>query len=116
MPNLSSFFPVEILACVFASTSGFTRIVIGAITSRAVATVESSFISGSLSTLNCRIPPVSAISISARVLPTPEKTIRSPGTPAARARLYSPPETTSMPAPASPSNFKIAWFEAAFIA
>ena len=54
--------------------------------------------------------------ISARVLPTPEKMMRSPGTPAARARLSSPSLTTSMPAPSRASVASTAWFELAFIA
>ena len=116
MPNLSSFLPVEILECVFASTFGLIRIVTGATWPIFMATSDSTCISGSLSTLNCRIPPPNAISISARVFPTPEKTISSPGTPALRALAYSPPDTTSMPAPASARSVNIAWLEAAFIA
>ena len=57
-----------------------------------------------------------ASSISARVLPTPEKTIFSPGTPAARARRNSPSLTTSMPAPSRASVASTAWLELAFIA
>jgi len=52
IPNLSSDFPVEIFACVLASTSGFTRIVIGAIEPNEIATSFKIFNSGSLSTLN----------------------------------------------------------------
>ena len=55
-------------------------------------------------------------SISARVLPTPEKMILSPGTPAARARLNSPSLTTSIPAPSAASVLSTAWLELAFIA
>ena len=42
--------------------------------------------------------------------------MRSPGTPAARARLSSPSLTTSMPAPSLASVVSTAWFELAFIA
>ena len=62
------------------------------------------------------MPCCSASRISARVLPTPEKTIRSPGTPAARARRYSPSETTSMPAPSEAISRTTARLELAFIA
>ena len=62
----------------------------------------------------CRSSRPSAI--SARVLPTPEKMIFSPGTPAARARRNSPSETTSMPAPSRASVVSTAWLELAFIA
>ena len=75
----------------------------GAVAPIATATWLSSSSSGSLSTLNWRMPPASAVRISPSVLPTPENTIRAPGTPAACARAYSPPETTSMPAPSRAS-------------
>ena len=42
--------------------------------------------------------------------------MRAPGTPAARARRYSPTETTSIPAPACPRVRRIAWLLAAFTA
>jgi hypothetical protein len=116
MPNLFSLLPVAILAWVRASTSGFTRIVTGAVTPREVATSDSARISGSLSRLSCRTPPRSAVRISPRVLPTPEKTIRSPGTPAATARRYSPSDTTSMPAPACPRSFRTATLDSALTA
>ena len=67
------------------------------------ATCDSASSSGSDSTLNWRTPSASACAISWRVLPTPEKTMRAPGTPAARARASSPPETTSIPAPSRAS-------------
>jgi hypothetical protein len=54
--------------------------------------------------------------ISSRVLPTPEKTMRSPGTPAARARRYSPSDTTSAPAPRRASTRMTARLEFAFSA
>jgi hypothetical protein len=41
----------------------------------------------------------SAAASSAAVLPMPENMILSRGTPAASARLSSPPDTTSVPAP-----------------
>src|SRR5438034_516028 len=46
----------------------------------------------------------SASRISSRVLPTPEKTIRSPGTPAVRSRSSSPPDTMSKPLPSPASK------------
>ncbi len=70
-----------------------------AVSPRALATSDSVSSSGSDSTLKQRMPSSSPSAISSRVLPTPEKMILSPGTPAARARLSSPSETTSMPAP-----------------
>ena len=42
--------------------------------------------------------------------------ILSAGTPAARARLSSPPETTSAPAPSFASVAITAWLEFAFMA
>ena len=116
MPNLFSDLPVAILAWVRASTSGLTRSAIGAVRPSAVATSESAASSGSDSTLNWRMPWRRASSISALVLPTPEKTMRSPGTPAARARRYSPSETTSMPAPSEAIRRRTARLAFAFIA
>ena len=107
---------MAILPCVFASTSGLTRSAIGARRPSAVATSLSAISSGSLSTLNCRMPPSSASRISPLVLPTPENTIRSPGTPAAFARRYSPSLTTSMPAPSRAISASTARFEFAFTA
>jgi hypothetical protein len=106
---------VAIFSWVFASTSGFTRTVIGA-TGPSPPPPGKAASSGSLSTLNCRMPPSSASRISSAVLPTPENTIRSPGTPAAFARRYSPPDTTSMPAPSDAISAITAWLELAFIA
>jgi hypothetical protein len=116
MPNLFSLLPVAILAWVFASTSGLTRMAMGAVAPREAATSLSARISGSLSRLNCRTPPISAARISPRVLPTPEKTILSPDTPAASARRYSPSDTTSMPAPASPRSRRTATLDSALTA
>ena len=111
IPNLSSFFPVEIFSCVFASISGLTLKVIGASIFRDIAISFNTFNSASDSTLNCRIPPIRTSLISVLLFPTPEKTISSPGTPAALARKYSPRETTSIPAPRPANNFKIATLE-----
>ena len=97
MPNLVADLPVEIFLWVFASTSGLTRMETGAVTPLDRATCDRASSSGSLSTLKQRMPAFSASPISSRVLPTPEKTMRSPGTPAARARISSPEETMSMP-------------------
>ena len=110
-PNLSPLRPVAIFSCVRASTSGLTRTAMGTVAPVAAATSDSARSSGSDSTLIWRMPPSMATRISACVLPTPEKTIRSPGTPAARARAYSPAETTSIPAPRSPSTFSTATLE-----
>jgi hypothetical protein len=107
---------VAIFSWVFASTSGLTRTVIGATRPSSTATRESRASSGSLSTLNCRMPPSSASRISSAVFPTPENTIRSPGTPAAFARRYSPPDTTSIPAPSDAISAITAWFEFDFMA
>ncbi len=82
----------------------------------AVATCDSAESSGSLSTLKHRMPASSACAISSRVLPTPEKTMRSPGMPAASARFSSPPETMSAPAPMRASVAMTAWLELAFSA
>ena len=99
MPNLFSDLPVEILWCVRASTSGLTLSAMRAVAPfwRAIAEIARN--SGSDSTLKHRMSSSSAWAISAAVLPTPEKVMRDPGTPAARARRNSPSDTTSMPAP-----------------
>lgn len=62
------------------------------------------------------MPALSAASISARVLPTPENTILPGSTPAASARCSSPPETMSIPAPWEARVRRTAWFEFAFMA
>jgi hypothetical protein len=99
MPNLFSDLPVEIFLCVLASTSGFTRTEMDAVTPFDTAVSDRASSSGSDSTLKHRIPLSRASAISSRVFATPENTIRSPGTPAARARRSSPPDTMSIPAP-----------------
>ena len=102
--------------CVFGSTSGFTRKLTGARSPIAAATAASRSSSGSLSTLKQWMRSRSAVRISSSVLPTPENTIRSPGTPAALARRYSPSLTTSMPAPSRAISASTARFEFAFTA
>ena len=72
--------------------------------------------SGSDSTLISATPVSSAKAISASVLPTPEKTMRSGGTPAASARRISPSETMSAPAPSSARVRSTARLELAFTA
>ena len=62
-----------------------------------------------------RIVGEAAAAISAAVLPTPEKTMRWPGTPRAMARRNSPSETTSMPAPRSAKVLTTAWLELALM-
>ena len=52
MPNLFSYVPVVILACVCADTLGFTRTAMGAIFFIRPATSLMRWISGSLSQLN----------------------------------------------------------------
>jgi hypothetical protein len=101
-PNLFSALPVAILAWPPAATSGLTRKTIGARRPSSPATWATSFSSGSDSTLISDTPAFRAKAISPRVLPTPEKTIRSPGIPAARARRISPSDTVSAPAPRLP--------------
>ena len=108
--------PVEILWCVFASTSGLTRIDTAARWPMRLATSDSSSSSGSDSTLKQAMPSRSASAISRAVLPTPENTILRAGTPAASARRSSPSETTSMPAPSSAMVRMTAWLEFAFMA
>ena len=63
----------------------------------AAATRDKASSSGADSTLNWPIPADSANSISARVFPTPEKTMSAGFMPAANARASSPLETTSAP-------------------
>ena len=103
MPNLFSDFPVAILACVLASTSGLTRTETQAVRPFEAAICDSSSSSGSDSTLMQRMPASIAAASSSAVLPTPENMIFSAGTPAASARFSSPPETTSAPAPSRAS-------------
>ena len=67
--------------------------------SMAWATAISRSSSAPLSTLIWRTPTPVAKAISMSVLPTPEKMIRSAGTPAARARRISPSDTVSAPEP-----------------
>jgi len=68
------------------------------------------------STLKVRTPFLSPSTISSSVFPTPENTILSAGTPAAKARSSSPPETMSAPAPRRARAEMTARFEFAFIA
>ncbi len=116
MPNLFSDLPVEILACVPASTSGLTRTEMRAVLPISAASRDSSSSSGSDSILMQRMSAESAARSSASVLPTPEKTIFEGGMPAARARFNSPPETTSAPAPSFAKVRRTDWLEFAFIA
>src|SRR5262245_8400007 len=71
-------------------------------------------ISCSDSTLNIRMPELSAYSISSFFLPTPEKTILFGSAPALSARNNSPPETMSNPPPALAKVRKSAMLEFAF--
>ena len=116
MPNLFSDLPVAILAWVRASTSGLTRTEMHVVRPFDAAMVESNSSSGSDSTLMHKMPASTAAASSSAVLPMPENMIFSGATPAASARLSSPPETTSAPAPRRASVAITAWFEFAFMA
>ena len=116
MPNLFSALPVAILACVFGSMSGLTRTEMLATRPLPAAIDASSSSSASDSTLTQRIPSSTASASSRAVLPMPENMILSGGMPAARARLSSPSETTSAPAPSFASVRTTAWLEFAFMA
>ena len=99
-----------------ASTSGFTRIEIGALHAIFSATAASNRSSGSDSTLKHLIPASRARCISLAVLPTPENTTLPASPPAAMTRSNSPTDTTSKPAPKVASVRRIAKFELAFTA
>src|SRR6185503_12692052 len=77
MPNLSPLRPVEMYRCVFGSTSGLTRKLIGARLPREPATRFKCSSSLADSRLKHSIPSCSALAISASVLPTPENRIRA---------------------------------------
>ena len=116
MPNLFSDLPVAILAWVPASTSGLTRNEIRAVLPASTASFDSNSSSGSDSTLMQRMSAASAARSSGSVLPTPENRILFGGIPAASARLSSPPDTTSAPAPSFASVRSTDWLELAFMA
>ena len=63
-----------------------------------------------------RMPSSTASASSRAVLPSPENMILSAGTPASRARISSPSDTTSAPAPSLASVAITAWLEFAFMA
>ena len=84
-----------------ASMSGFTRRETRAVRPRAAAAAPMPPISSSLSALHSPIPCSRPSAISASLLPTPAKTIRSGGKPARSAASSSPPETMSAPAPSA---------------
>ena len=116
MPNLFSALPVAILAWVLASTSGLTRteIVRGAALAGGDRRQQLEL------RLGLDVDAEDALVERERklgaVLPTPENMILSGGTPAASARLSSPSDTTSAPAPSLASVAITAWLEFAFIA
>ena len=99
IPNLFSFIPVVILACVWASTSGLIRRAIEA--TLFLVAASSLMISSSTadSTLKQKISLSSPRLISQSALPTPAKTILSAGKPASKAACTSPPLTQSAPRP-----------------
>ena len=114
IPNLSVFFPVDILGCPPAEISGFTLNAIFADVfncSAIFATVSNSSID---STLNCSILFFKAKAISSLVLPTPEYTILLLEIPALSVFFNSPIDTTSAPAPHFAKVFKTERFEFAF--
>jgi hypothetical protein len=80
------------------------------------AMADSSSNSASDSRLTQRMFSSTAKVSSAAVLPIPENIILSRGTPAASARLSSPPDTTSAPAPSFAKVAITAWFEFALTA
>ncbi len=88
--------------------SGFTRRETFTIRPRRVAAALIREISSSLSALKSPIPSSTPSSISAAVLPTPAKTIRSGEKPARSAAFISKPETMSAPAPSS-ANSRSRW-------
>ena len=81
-----------------------------------LAIADSSSSSGSDSTLMQRMPSSTASANSRAVLPMPENMILSAAMPAASARLSSPSDTTSAPAPSRASVAITAWLEFAFMA
>ncbi len=113
---MSSALPVVILAWPPAPMLGLTRIATTARTPFCRAISASSPISGSDSRLISATPTSRAKASSRAVLPTPEKTMRSAGMPAARARRISPSETVSAPAPTRPRVRSTETLELAFTA
>ena len=111
MPNLFSLSPVVMYGWVSASMSGLTRSDTGARSPAPAASAASLSSSLADSTLKHPTPAWSACAISSSRLPTPEKTMREPGTPAASTRASSPPETMSNPEPSRPSTSMTARFE-----
>jgi hypothetical protein len=96
--------------------SGLTRIEISTERPLLTAMAASCSISASDSTLTQSMPCSTASPSSRGVLPTPENTILLAGIPTARARMSSPSETTSAPAPSLAKVAITAWLEFAFIA
>src|SRR6266540_1800854 len=99
MPNFAVFSPVFMYRCESIATSGLTRIPTraGILTSLATAVRASSSLVDSMLMKPTRARIAS--SISAAVLPTPEKTMPSGSNPAMRTRRSSPTDTMSAPAP-----------------
>ena len=91
--------PVAILAWVFGSTSGLTRIEMSAVRPLAAAIDGKQFELRLGLDIDAENALSTASASSRAVLPTPENMILSAGMPAARARSNSPSETTSAPAP-----------------
>ena len=100
IPNLFSFLAVVVLVFVRASTSGFSRSATAALVPKPDAISLIAVSSDADSTVNIRIPALSAARISSANFPTPAKTTLAGSPPARNTRKSSPPETTSKPAPA----------------
>ena len=101
MPNLFSAKPVVIFAWVWAPTFGLMRKHTVATFPFAAAISLMTSNSGMLSTLKQKMSLSSPSSISQSLFPTPAKTILLAGKPALSTCSISPPDTQSMPSPAS---------------
>ncbi len=97
-------FPVEMYGWVSAVTSGLTRMPTATSVRSSAAIVASRSSSSSDSTLRWPRRARTAWRSSSPAFPTPLKTIRSGSKPAANARVISPADTMSAPAPRSRSS------------
>ena len=118
MPNLFSDLPVEILAWVFASTSGLTRIETGASRPIDDRDLRQGLELGLALDVEAEDAGLEAPrAISARVLPTPENTIRSGGDAGReRAPQLALRDDVHAGARGGPASRSTAWFELAFMA
>ena len=113
IPNLSVFFPVDILGWPPAVISGFTLKAIFANIFFWLAILAMVSNSSKDSTLNCSMWKSKAADISDLFFPTPEYTILLEVIPAVLALFNSPIDTISAPAPTFSKIFKIDKFELA---